>query len=169
MSGNRLDDIAPAFRAAVERWPDAPNLQQHYRDLARAWEGEGSSVIELIKSFLECVCWTVLNELGAEGPASSTPTTTELLARVLDALGLRHQRGVGPLGRVISAHNRLAEALNEYRNQDGSVAHGRDGFLDAISNRYTRVYLLSADSVIALILSAYDGREPNLRTISRLE
>ncbi len=164
MSGNRLDDIAPAFRAAVERWPDAANLQQHYRELVRAWEGEGSSVIELIKSFLECVCWTVLNELGAEGLASSTPTTTELLARVLDALGLRHQRGVGPLGRVISAHNRLAEALNEYRNQDGSVAHGRDAFLDAIANRHMRVYLLSADSVIALILSAYDGREPNLRT-----
>lgn len=164
MSGNRLDDIAPAFRAAVERWPDAANLQQHYRELVRAWEGEGSSVIELIKSFLECVCWTVLNELGAEGLVSSTPTTTELLARVLDALGLRHQRGVGPLGRVISAHNRLAEALNEYRNQDGSVAHGRDAFLDAIANRHMRVYLLSADSVIALILSAYDGREPNLRT-----
>ncbi|WP_054683381.1 abortive infection family protein [Rhodothermus marinus] len=138
MSGNRLDDIAPAFRAAVERWPDAPNLQQHYRDLARAWEGEGSSVIELIKSFLECVCWTVLNELDAPKPDSSTPTTSELLSCVLDALGLRNQRGVGPLGKVISGHNKLVEGLNELRNQDGSVAHGRDGFVDAIANRHMR-------------------------------
>ena len=37
-----LDDIAPAFRAACERWPDAPNLKQHYMDLARTWETEGS-------------------------------------------------------------------------------------------------------------------------------
>ena len=159
-----LDEIAPSFRVACERWPNAPNLQQHYRDLARTWEEEGSSVIELTKSFLECVCWTVLTELGAETPDSSTPTTTELLSCVLDALGLRNQRGIGPLGKVISAHNKLVEGLNELRNQDGSVAHGRDGFLDAISSRHARVYLLSADSVIALILNAYDGKEPNIRT-----
>lgn len=159
-----LDEIAPAFRAACDRWPDASNLQQHYRDLARTWAEEGSSVIELTKSFLECVCWTVLNELNAPKPDSSRPTTTELLSCVLDALGLRNQRGVGPLGKVISAHNKLAEGLNELRNQDGSVAHGKDGFLDALSNRHARVYLLSADSVVALILSAYDGKEPNLLT-----
>ena len=161
---NALDDIAPAFRAACERWPHAPNLQQHYMDLARTWEAEGSSVIELTKSFLEAVCWTVIRELGATPPDSARPTTTELLSCVLDALGLRNQRGVGPLGKVISGHNKLAEGLNELRNQDGSVAHGRDGFLDAISSRHARVYLLSADSVITLILSAYDGKEPNLLT-----
>ncbi len=159
-----LDDTAPAFRAACERWPHAPNLQQHYRDLARTFEEEGSSLIELTKSFLEAVCWTVINELGATPPDSSAPTTTELLSCVLDALELRNRRGVGPLGKVISGHNKLAEGLNELRNQDGSVAHGMDGFLDAISSRHARVYLLSADSVIALILSAYDGKEPNLLT-----
>ena len=159
-----LDEIAPAFRAACERWPDAPNLQQHYRDLARTWEEEGSSVIELIKSFLECVCWTVINELGAPKPNSSTPTTTELLSCVLDALGLRNQRGGGALGKVVSGYNKLAEGLNQLRNEDGSVAHGRDGFYDALSNHHARVYLLSADAVIALILNAYDGKEPNLRT-----
>jgi len=159
-----LDDIAPAYRAACERWPDAPNLQQHYKDLARTYEENGSSLIELTKSFLEAVCWTVISELGAKPPDSSRPTTTELLSCVLDALGLRNQRGVGPLGKVISGYNKLAEGLNELRNQDGSVAHGKDGFLDAISSRHARVYLLSADSVIALILSAYDGKEPNLLT-----
>jgi len=122
-----LDDIAPAFRAACDRWPNASNLRQHYGDLARSYEEDGSSLIELIKSFLEAVCWTVINELGATPPDSSTPTTTELLSCVLDALGLRNQRGVGPLGKVISGHNKLAEGLNELRNQNGSVAHGRDG------------------------------------------
>jgi len=48
----RLDDIAPAFRAACERWPHGPDLQQHYMDLARTYEEEGSSLIELTKSFL---------------------------------------------------------------------------------------------------------------------
>lgn len=159
-----LDEVAPAFRAAYERWPHAPNLRQHYDDLVNTYEKEGSSLIELTKSFLETVCWTVINELGATPPASSAPSTTELLSCVLEALGLRDQRGVGPLGKVISAHNKLAEALNQLRNQDGTVAHGKDGFFDSLSNRHARVYLLSADSVIDLILSAYDGKQPNLRT-----
>ena len=108
-----LDDIAPAFRAACDRWPHAPNLQQHYKDLARTYEEEGSSSIELAKSFLEAVCLTVINELGAAPPSSSTPTTTEIMSCVLDELGLRNQRGVGPLGKVISGHNKLVEGLNE--------------------------------------------------------
>jgi len=55
-----LDDIAPAFRAARERWPNAPNLQQHYEDLARTFKENGSSLIELTKSFLEMVCHSEL-------------------------------------------------------------------------------------------------------------
>ncbi len=85
-----LDEVAPAFRAAYERWPHAPNLRQHYDDLVNTYEKEGSSLIELTKSFLETVCWTVINELGATPPASSTPSTTELLSCVLEALGLRN-------------------------------------------------------------------------------
>ncbi len=162
MSGERLDDIAPAFRAAKERWPDAPNLQQHYDDLVLTFENNGSSLVELTKSFLEMVCQTVIRELGATPPASSSPSTSELLACVLDALDLRNQRGAGALGKVISGHNKLADGLTELRNQDGMVAHGKDGFLDAISSRHARVYLLSADTIITLILNAFDGKEPSL-------
>src|SRR5690606_16512692 len=63
-----LDEVAPDFRAAYERWPHAPNLRQHYDDLVNTYEKEGSSLIELTKSFLETVCWTVINELGATPP-----------------------------------------------------------------------------------------------------
>ena len=162
MSGERLDDIAPAFWAAKERWPDAPNLQQHYDDLVLTFENNGSSLVELTKSFLEMVCHTVIRELGATPPASSSPSTSELLSCVLDALGLRNQRGAGALGKVISGHNKLADGLMELRNQDGTVAHGKDGFLDAISGRHARVYLLSADTIITLVLNAFDGKEPSL-------
>lgn len=162
MTEERLDDIAPAFRAAKERWPDAPNLQQHYHDLVQTFEHNGSSLVELTKSFLEMVCQTVIRELGATPPESSSPSTSELLACVLDALDLRNQRGAGALGKVISGHNKLADGLADLRRQDGTVAHGKDGFLNAISNRHARVYLLSADTIITLILNAFDGKEPSL-------
>ena len=155
-----LDDIAPAFRDAKERWPDAPNMQAHYDDLVRSFETNGSSLIELCKSFLEMVCVTVLNELGGDVPTNGS--TTQYVVAALDKLGLRNTRGASAFDKVLSAHNKLSDALTEVRNQEGSVAHGRDGFIDAISDRHVRVYLLSADTIISLILQAYDGIEPSI-------
>lgn len=157
-----LDDIAPAFRAAATRWPDAPNIQAHYGDLASAFERNGSSLIELCKSFLEMVCITIVTELGKDLPVSSKPTTTEYLGCALDALGIRNQRGSSALGTILSGYNKLSNGLSDIRNQEGSVAHGKDGFIDAISDRHARVYLLSADTIIALLLQAYDGVEPSI-------
>jgi hypothetical protein len=157
-----LDDIAPAFKAAATRWPDAPNIQAHYADLASTFESNGSSLIELCKSFLEMVCITIVTELGKDLPASSRPTTTEYLGCALDALGIRNQRGSSALGTILSGYNKLSNGLSDIRNQEGSVGHGKDGFIDAISERHARVYLLSTDAIIALLLQAYDGVEPSI-------
>ena len=157
-----LDEIAPAFRAAANRWPDAPNIQAHYDDLAHTFETNGSSLVELCKSFLEMVCITIATELNKDLPDSSRPTTTEYLGCALDALGIRNQRGSSALGTILSGYNKLSNGLTDIRNQEGSVAHGKDGFIDAISDRHARVYLLSADTVIALLMQAYDGVEPSI-------
>jgi len=157
-----LDDIAPAFKAAATRWPDAPNVQAHYADLANTFESDGSSLIELCKSFLEMVCITTVTELGKDLPSSSRPTTTEYLGCALDALGIRNQRGSSAFGTILCGYNKLTNGLSDIRNQEGSVGHGKDGFIDAMSNRHARVYLLSADTIIALLLQAYDGVEPSI-------
>lgn len=157
-----LDDIAPAFRAAITRWPDASNLKTHFADLASTFENNGSSLVELSKSFVEMVCITIITELGKELPASSSPTTTELLGCALDALGIRNQRGSSALGTILSGYNKVSDGLTDVRNHEGSVGHGKDGFIDAISDRHARVYLLSADTIIALLLQAYDGVEPSI-------
>jgi len=159
---NTLDTVAPSFYAAKNRWPDAPNMQAHYADLAKTFDENGSSLLELCKLFLEMVCITVVNELGGTLPTSSSPTTTEILGCAMDVLGMRNARCASALGKVISGHNKLADGLSEARNNHGSVAHGKDGFLDAISDRHARVYLLSADTIISLILTAYEGVEPSI-------
>lgn len=157
-----LDDIAPAFREAANRWPDAPNIQAHYADLVSTFESNGSSLIELCKSFLEMVCITIVTELNKDLPASSRPTTTQYLGCALDALGIRSQRGSSALGTILSGYNKLSNGLSDIRNQEGSVGHGKDGFIAAISDRHSRVYLLSADAIIALLLQAYDGVDPSI-------
>lgn len=157
-----LDDIAPSFRLAKDRWPDAPNIQTHYNDLAQTFELNGSSLIELCKSFIEMICKTIIKELNKKPPESSRPTTTECLVCTLDALGIRNQRGSSALGTILSGYNKLSNGLANIRNQEGSVAHGKDGFIDDISQNHTRIYLLSADAIISLLLKAYDGVEPSI-------
>lgn len=159
---DELDEIAPAFRMARDHWPDAPNLKVHYQDLVDTFEANGNSLLELTKSYIETVCETINNEMGKPFSETSSPTTTQLLTHTLDILGLRHERGASALGKFISGYNKLSDGISDLRNNEGTVAHGRDGFLDLISNHNTRVYLLSADSIIALLLNAYDGIEPNL-------
>lgn len=143
-------------------WPDAPNLQAHYGDLSRTFEENGSSLLELCKSFVETVCITIVKELGGILPINSSPSTTEYLGAALDALGLRNERGASALGKIVSGHNKLADGLSDARNNEGSVAHGKDGFLDAISKRHARVYVLSADTILSLLLSAYESVEPSV-------
>ena len=155
-----LDDVAPNFRRATTRWPGAMNLAAHYAGLVAAYETNGTSLVELAKSFLESVCKTVMVDSGKQ-PESPT-TTTSLLKEAAEAVGLAHSRGASSFNKVLSAYFKLADALNELRNAEGTVAHGKDGFVDPLCPNHTRIYLVTADAVIALLLDALDRVEPDL-------
>ena len=70
-----LDELAPNYRRAQLRWPDAPTLDKHYTALAARFAGNGYGLVEHVKSFIESVCVTIMGELREPMP-SSTPTTT---------------------------------------------------------------------------------------------
>jgi hypothetical protein len=155
-----LDELVPSYRRARDRWIDAPTLARHYDTVAEAYSGSGQSLIECVKSYLECVCRTIMADYGVA--VYSEASTTELLIAALERLGLRNSRGASRFDRVLSAHNRLADALSEVRNHDAPVAHGKDGFLDALASHHVRLYLLTGDTILSLLLGALDGTEPNL-------
>lgn len=155
-----LDELVPNYRRARDRWIDAPTLARHYETVDEAYSGSGQSLIESVKSYVECVCRTILTDYGEV--VDSKQSTTGLLGAALDCLGLRKSRGASRFDRVLSAHNKLADALSEVRNHDGPIAHGKDGFLDALASHHVRLYLLTGDTILSLLLGALDGSEPNL-------
>jgi hypothetical protein len=155
-----VDSIAPQFRLATERWPEAPTLLTHYKAVSECYATTGHGLIATVKSFIECVCLTILGEFGRAMP-SSEPSTTELLVEALKPLGLENTRSAGAINKLLSAHNRMADALSDMRNANDPVAHGRDGFLDALTANECRAFLFTADTILALLLSAHDGKEPN--------
>jgi len=155
-----LDMIAPHFRRLADRWPDAPTLSSHYQDVATSYEGNQHGLVETAKSFVECVCHTILWEYGKKMESDSQTST--LLTKALQLLGLENTRGAGELGEVLKAHNRLADALSYMRNNNTPVAHGKDGFLDTLTKNHIRTYLLTADTLLAILLAAFEGTDPHL-------
>ena len=150
----------PNYRRASERWPQAPALLQYHEAISNCITGNGHGVVEHVKSFIECVCTTILVEFGEQLP--SDPTSTELLVAALKPLGLQNSRGASKLDKVLSAFNRLSDALSEMRNENGPVAHGKDGFLDVIEEDHARAFLHTGDAIVGLLLNALEGKQPNL-------
>jgi hypothetical protein len=132
-----LDALAPNYRRAQQRWPEAPILAKCHEALKAAFDTNAHGLVEHVKSFIESVCLTIMSELREPMP-SATPSTTDLLVAALNPLGLRNTRGASKLDKVLSGFNRLADALTEMRNDNGPVAHGKDAFLDALTVDYAR-------------------------------
>jgi hypothetical protein len=156
-----FDAFVPQFRRARERWQEAPTLATHYDAVVKSYESNAYGIIASVKSFIECVCLTILGEFGKTVPSDAS--TTFLLAEALRTLGLDSGRGASKVGKLLSAHNKMADALNEMRNEHDPVAHGKDGFLDTLTINECRAFLVTADTILALILAAYEGTEPDLR------
>lgn len=160
-----LDVLAPNYRRAQQRWPDAPTLAKCHEALRACFDTNTHGQVEHVKSFIESVCLTIMGELREPMP-SATPSTTDLLIAALNALGLRNTRGASKLDKVLSGFNRLAEALSEMRDHNGPVAHGKDGFLDALTVDHARAFLHLGDAILGVLLSALEGKQPDL-TVTR--
>ena len=160
-----LDALAPNYRRAQQRWPDAPTLTSCHEALRVCFATNGHGLVEHVKSFIESVCLTIMGELREPMP-SATPSTTDLLVAALSPLGLRNTRGASKLDKVLSGFNKLADALSEMRDHNGPVAHGKDGFLDALTADHARAFLHAGDAILGVLLSALNGKQPDL-TVTR--
>jgi hypothetical protein len=156
-----MKELAPNYRRAVDRWPSAPTLVRCHEALDACFGTHNHGLVEHIKSFIECVCVTILGEFGRPIP-SATPTTTDLLVAALATLGFQNSRGANKLDKVLGAFNRLADALSDMRNETGPVAHGRDGFLDPVTVDHGRAFLHLGDAVLGVLLNALEGKDPDL-------
>lgn len=156
-----FDVLSPNYLNAKQRWPQAPMLAKCYESLRACYESNAFGLVEFVKSFIESACVTILTEFHQPLP-SSTPSTTELLVAALKPLGLQNTKGASKLSKVLSGFNKLADALTEMRNEHGTVAHGKDAFLDAITADHARAFLHVGDAILGLLLNALEGKEPDL-------
>ncbi len=123
-----FDEFVPNFLKAKERWPDARLLSRHYDAVRESYEGSGLDTVGTAKSFVETVGRTILGEFGKT--ADDDATTTRIVQQSMECVGLVNARGATKLDTVLSAHNKMADALSFIRNNFDPGAHGKDGFID---------------------------------------
>ena len=155
-----LGDIAPALERAAKRWPEAHNLQTRYNEFCTAYDEGSDLVLEKCKAYLETVAKTILLERGET--VDETGGLTYWVKKARESVGLLETRGASPISKILSLHNKMTEALDEVRRHEGATAHGRDGFFRRISKNHLRSFIISADTVAAMLLEAYDGAGPEL-------
>lgn len=160
-----LDILAPNYRRAQQRWPEAPTLVKCCNALSACFDGNAHGMVEHVKAFIESVCLTIMGEFREPMP-SSTPSTTDLLVAALSPLGLRNSKGASKLDKVLSGFNRLADALTEMRNENGPIAHGKDAFLDGVTADHARAFVHAGDAILGVLLNAFEGKQPDL-TVTR--
>jgi hypothetical protein len=157
-----LDAVAPNYRRARQRWPDAPMLRSCHDSLCACFAGSAHGQVEQVKAFIDSVCLTIVTELRAPMPQSSMPTTTQLLGAALSPLGLQNSQHATALGTLLSGFNKVSDAIATMRNENGPVAHGKEGFLDAVAADHARAFLHAGDAILGLVLSAFEGKQPDL-------
>src|SRR5690606_25430965 len=105
------------------------------------------------------VCWTIIEELGAEKPSGPAPSTTEIFSSVKKALNIDYSREAIGLSDILSGFNKVTKGLVKLRDHGGSVAHGKDGFAESISIKHIKTQLLAADALVSLLLNVFEGSE----------
>jgi len=133
-----------------------------YSSLLLCYQNEQIGLIEHIKAYIESVCLTIFSDYGVEIEKSS-PTTSDLLSQLWRILGFENTKGVSKIDKLISGYNKISDAIIEMRNETGIVSHGKDGFFEVMQKEHMRSFLLAGDSILCLIFSALDGKEPDIK------
>lgn len=149
------------YERASIKWSDAQTLADYQSAITAAIKGNNHGVVEHVKSFIECLCITILTDFDKPLP-SANPMLTELLVEALRALGIYNTRGASKLDKLLSAFNKMSDVISDMRNENGPVAHGKDGFLDSIYVDHSRAFLHAGDAIVGVLLNALEGVEPNL-------
>lgn len=151
-------DWCPGIREACSHWRDAPMLQQSFEALEKTLEQNNDACIDCAKTMVEVVCRVIIESfhtpLAPLKPVQETPSLSDWLSAAVRALKLGDIRD-DKFRKLVSSHHKLADALNDLRNQAGTASHGKDPYLERLAIHHRRSAVLAADAIVAFLHKAY--------------
>lgn len=151
-------DWCPGIREACEHWRDAPMLQQTFEALEYSLEQDNDACIDCAKTVVEAVCRVVVDSFHSQKnslkPPQETASLSDWLTAAIRALKLGDVRD-DRFKKLVSSHHKLADALNDLRNTAGPASHGKDPYLERLTEHHRRSAVLSVDAIVAFLHKAY--------------
>jgi len=151
-------DWCPGIREACSHWRDAPMLQQNLEALLQTLEQNNDACIDCAKTMVEVVCRIIVENFDTPQaplkPVQETPSLSNWLSAAVRALKLGDIRD-DKFKKLVSSHHKLADALNDLRNQAGPASHGKDPYLERLAIHHRRSAVLAADAIVAFLHKAY--------------
>ena len=151
-------DWCPGIREVCAYWPDARMLRQTFEALELALEDDNDTCIDCSKTIVEVVCRLIVENFETNErqltPRTEQPSLSEWLSAAVKALKLGDSTN-NKFKKLVSAHSKLADALNALRNDAGPASHGRGPFLDRLAVHHRRTAVLSADAIVTFMHEAY--------------
>lgn len=158
-------DWYPGIRECCAYWTNAAMLQQTFAALETAFEQSNDACIDCSKCIVEVVCRIIIDELDDPSnplkPEEESPAFGKWVSSAVRVLRLGDIRDLA-FQKLISQHHKLTETLGTMRNGAGPVSHGKDAFIERLSNYHRRAAVLSADAIVAFLHAAYLDAEVKL-------
>ncbi len=151
-------DWCPAMREVCGYWRSTPMLLQTFEALEQSLDQDNDTCIDCSKAMVESVCQLIISSLHSEKspllPKKENPSLSDWLYAAIRALKLGDVRD-DKFQKLVSSHHKLANALNELRNDAGPASHGKDPYLNRLAEHHRRSAVLASDAVIAFLHQAY--------------
>lgn len=157
-------DWYPGIKAFCTHWKHAQMLQHTLETLEREFVDDSDACIDAAKAMVECACRVIVENLddptSPVKPVEENPPFAKWVSAAVRVLELSEIRD-DAFKKLISQHHKLTETLENLRNKAGTVSHGKDGFISALSKYHRRASLLAADAIVTFLHEAYLEREPD--------
>ncbi len=152
----------PSIERACSHWGDATMLQQTFESMIKSFEDNNDATIDAAKCLVEVVCRIIVEDFHCDEepfrPETETPSLGDWLSAAVRALRLGEIRD-DKFRKLVSQHHKLAETLNDLRNKGGPVSHGKDGYLNRLSEHHRRSAVLAADAIVAFLFNSFIEHE----------
>lgn len=163
-------DWYPGIRECRTYWKNAAMLQQTFEALEKAFEEQNDACIDCAKSMVEVVCRAIIDELddprNPHKPPKEHPSFGDWMTAAVRVLKLGDNRDAS-FRKLVSQHHSLTSCLGDLRATAGPVSHGKEAFIERLSDHHRRAAVLSADAIVAFLHHAYLGAEVKIGQTKR--
>lgn len=148
-------------KRVLDRFPDLNQIKKKAEFIEKYIGEDNSLVMEASKALIDIVCHTIMADKGVE--IDTLLDTPKLVKRTLDELDIDPEAKQLDLDQAVkqgvSGVSNIVSCLCRFRNNCGSLSHGRDGFYDISLDIQAVLAARLADTMVEFLYMAHKSQK----------